>query len=264
LLDTRDALDLHAPIAGGVLTEPRHDRVVGLCIGLLASNRYPPDIVLLAGLTLLFALGILTPTQALVGLSNEGMVTVRVLYVVVSGLEETGGTAWVSQSLLGRPRSLADAQLRLMAPVAAMSAFLNNTPVVAMFIPAVQDWANRHGISPSQLMMPLTYAALVGGTCTLIGTSTNLVVNGLLIAETQHSGVGMFELAWVGLPILVLTFAFMGLFGRKLLPERRSALSQFADAREYTVEMLIEPGSPLEGKTIEDAGLRQLPGMYLV
>jgi di/tricarboxylate transporter len=238
--------------------------LVGLCIGLLASNRYPPDIVLVAGLTLLFTVGILTPAQALVGLSNEGMVTVGALYVVVSGLEETGGTAWVSQSLLGRPRSLAGAQLRLMAPVAAISAFLNNTPVVAMFIPAVEDWARRHGMSPSRLMMPLTYAALVGGTCTLIGTSTNLVVNGLLIARTQHPGVGMFELAWVGLPILVVTFAFMGVLGRKLLPERRSALSQFADAREYTVEMLVEPGSPLDGKTIEDAGLRQLPGMYLV
>jgi di/tricarboxylate transporter len=238
--------------------------VVALCIGLLASSRYPPDIVMVGGLTLLLVAGVVTPAQALAGLSNEGMVTVGVLYVVVSGLEETGGTAWVSQSLLGRPRSLAGAQLRLMAPVAALSAFLNNTPVVAMFIPAVQDWAKRNGLSPSHLMMPLTYAALAGGICTLIGTSTNLVVNGLLTAHGASPGIGMFDLAWVGLPVLLLTFAFVALLGRRLLPERRSAISQFADAREYTVEMLVDPGSPLDGATVEDAGLRQLPGMYLV
>lgn len=238
--------------------------VVALCIGLLASSRYPPDIVMVGGLTLLLVAGVVTPAQALAGLSNEGMVTVGVLYVVVSGLEETGGTAWVSQSLLGRPRSLAGAQLRLMGPVAALSALLNNTPVVAMFIPAVQDWAKRNGLSPSHLMMPLTYAALVGGGCTLIGTSTNLVVNGLLTAHGASPGIGMFDLAWVGVPVLLLTFAFVALFGRRLLPERRSAISQFADARQYTVEMLVDPGSPIDGATVEDAGLRQLPGMYLV
>ncbi len=238
--------------------------VVVLCIGLLATNRFPSDAVMLGGLTLLLLAGVLTPGEALAGLANEGMVTVAVLYVVVSGLEETGGTAWVSQALLGRPRSVAHAQIRLMAPVAALSAFLNNTPVVAMFIPAVQDWAKRHGISASQLMMPLSYAAIAGGTCTLIGTSTNLVVNGLMLKETKLPGLGFFEIAWVGVPTLLLTIAFTALFGRRLLPERQSVLSRMADAREYTVEMLVEPHSPLEGKTIEDAGLRQLPGMYLV
>ncbi|MBM4182327.1 MAG: hypothetical protein FJ209_12335 [Betaproteobacteria bacterium] len=151
--------------------------VVALCIGLLATNRFPADVVMVGGLTLLLLAGVLTPGEALAGLANEGMVTVAVLYVVVAGLVETGGTAWMSQSLLGRPRSVAHAQTRLMAPVAALSAFLNNTPVVAMFIPAVQDWARRHNLAVSHLMLPLSYAAIAGGTCTLIGTSTNLVVN---------------------------------------------------------------------------------------
>ncbi len=238
--------------------------VVMLCIGLLASNRFPSDAVMVGGLTLLLLAGVLNPAEALSGLANEGMVTVAVLYVVVSGLEETGGTAWVSQALLGRPRSVAHAQMRLMAPVAALSAFLNNTPVVAMFIPAVQDWAKRHNISVSQLMMPLSYAAIAGGTCTLIGTSTNLVVNGLLLKETRAPGLGFFDIAWVGIPTLIATIAFTALFGRRLLPERQSVISRMADAREYTVEMLVEPHSPLDGKSIEDAGLRQLPGMYLV
>ncbi len=238
--------------------------IVALCIGLLAGNRYPPDAVMLGGLTLLLLSGVLTPGEALAGLSNEGMVTVAVLYVVVSGLQETGGAAWVSQSLLGRPRSVAHAQMRLMAPVSALSAFLNNTPVVAMFIPAVQDWAKRHGIAASHLMLPLSYAAIAGGTCTLIGTSTNLVVNGLLVGQPGQASLSMFEIAWVGVPTLLLTLVFTALFGRRLLPERRSILSQLENAREYTVEMLVEPHSPLEGKNIEEAGLRQLPGMYLV
>ena len=90
--------------------------------------------------------------------------TVAVLYVVVAGLKETGAIAWLGQSLLGRPKSLLAAQLRLMSPVAGMSAFLNNTPVVAMFIPAVSDWAKKNSISPSKLMIPLSYAAIAGGT----------------------------------------------------------------------------------------------------
>jgi len=238
--------------------------VIALCIGLLASNRFPSDAVMVGGLTLLLLAGVLSPGEALAGLANEGMVTVAVLYVVVAGVSETGGTAWVSQALLGRPRSIAHAQARLMVPVAALSAFLNNTPVVAMFIPAVQDWAKRHRIAVSQLMIPLSYAAIAGGTCTLIGTSTNLVVNGLLLKETDAPGLGFFDIAWVGIPTLILTIAFTVLFGRRLLPERQSVLSRLADAREYTVEMLVESRSPLDGMSIEEAGLRQLPGLYLV
>ncbi|MCK5480357.1 MAG: SLC13 family permease [Gammaproteobacteria bacterium] len=237
--------------------------VVTVCIGLLVYLRYAPDIILMSGLTLLLLSGVLSPQEALAGFANEGMVTVGVLYIVVTGLRETGGIAWISQTILGRPRSLPDAQFRLMLPVAAFSAFLNNTPVVAMFIPAVQDWARRHRLSVSRLMIPLSYAAIAGGTCTLIGTSTNLVVNGLIIKETGGEGLGMFELAWVGLPVVLLVVLATLLFSH-WLPQRRSVLSQFADAREYTVEMLVVPGSPLEGMSIENAGLRQLPGMYLV
>jgi di/tricarboxylate transporter len=237
--------------------------VVAACIVLLAWNRYSPDLILMAGLTLLLLAGVLTPQAALAGLANEGMVTVGVLYLVVSGLRETGGIAWISQTILGRPRSLAGAQLRMMLPVAALSAFLNNTPVVALFIPAVQDWAKRHRLSISRLMIPLSYASIIGGTCTLIGTSTNLVINGLLITETGTAGLGMFEIAWVGLPAVAAVLLAIVMLAR-LLPQRRSVMEQLADAREYTLEMLVGPGSTLAGKSIEEAGLRQLPGMYLV
>jgi Na+/H+ antiporter NhaD/arsenite permease-like protein len=146
--------------------------VTMLCFGTLALTRYSPDIVMVGGLTLLLVAGVLSPEQALAGLANEGMVTVGVLYVVVAGLRDTGGIDWIAHSVLGRPRSLRMAQFRLMAPVAAMSAFLNNTPVVAMFIPAVSGWAKRNQLSVSKLMIPLSYAGIAGGTCTLIGTST--------------------------------------------------------------------------------------------
>ncbi len=238
--------------------------VVGMCLGFLARSRVAPDVVLSAGLALLLLGDIITPTEALVGLANEGMVTVGVLYIVVSGLRETGGMQWVVQRVLGRPRSLIGAQLRLMAPVSALSAFVNNTPVVAMFIPALHDWARRNHLSLSALMIPLSYAAIAGGTCTLIGTSTNLVVNGLLQTQTDLPPLHLFDIAWVGVPTSLLVIAYVLAVSRWLLPERRPAATQFADAREYTLEMLVEPDSPLVGKSIEDAGLRQLPGTFLV
>ncbi len=238
--------------------------VVALSFGLLAYKGHAPDVILLGALTTLLVSGILTPQQALAGLANEGMVTVGVLYVVVSGLRETGGIAWIAQHLLGRPKSLPRAQFKVMAPVAALSAFLNNTPVVAIFIPAIRDWAKRNRLSVSKLMIPLSYAAIAGGTCTLIGTSTNLVVNGLLIEETSLPGLGMFELSWIGIPLVIMVILFVVLTSKWLLLERVPVIGQFADVREYTVEMLVEANSPLVGKSIEDAGLRQLPGLYLV
>ncbi|WP_435011753.1 SLC13 family permease [Tundrisphaera lichenicola] len=232
-------------------------------IGLLAFTRFAPDIIMMGGLTLLLISGILTPEESLSGLANEGMVTVGVLYLVVAGLRDTGGVGWIVRSLLGRPASVAGAQFRLMAPVIAMSAFLNNTPVVAMLIPAVSDWARRYRLSPSKLMIPLSYAAILGGTCTLIGTSTNLVVQGLLLKH-GHPGMSMFEIGWVGVPCALAGVIYLMTVGRVLLPDRLPAASQFSDPRQYTVEMMVTPNSPLIGQTIERAGLRQLPGMFLI
>lgn len=238
--------------------------VISMCFGLLATNRFSPDLILMGGVTLFLVSGIISPSQALAGLANEGMVTVAVLYIVVTGIRETGGINWIVQSVLGVPKSLANAQIKVMAPVAALSAFLNNTPVVAVFIPAVEDWAKRHQISVSKLMLPLSYAAIAGGTCTLIGTSTNLVINGMLVTETTNSDLGIFDLAWVGVPVTLVVFAYVLITQSWLLPERRPAVCKYSDVREYTVEMLVEPDSPLVGKTIEQAGLRQLPGLYLI
>jgi len=238
--------------------------VVALVIALLALTRFAADVVLVAGVTLLLVSGVLTPGEALAGLSNEGMATVAVLYVVAAGLRETGAVAWLVQGVLGRPRNLFNAQLRLMAPVATASGFMNNTPVVAMFLPAVIDWARQNRLPVSKLLIPLSYASILGGTCTLIGTSTNLVVNGLLTSHAGLPGLGMFDITRVGLPAALIGMAYLMLFGRWLLPDRRPVMDPQDDPRRYTVEMLVQPASPLVGRSVEAAGLRHLPGMYLV
>jgi di/tricarboxylate transporter len=238
--------------------------VVVLCFALFIWGRAAPDIVTAAGLTLLLLFGIVTPAEGLAGFSNEGMLTVAVLYVVVTGLTETGSVGWIVSSLLGRPRSAAHARLRLMAPVAALSAFLNNTPVVAVFIPAVEDWAKRHRLTLSRLMIPLSYASIAGGTCTLIGTSTNLVVNGLYTSRTGSTGFGLFDLAWIGLPLVAAVMLFLLTAGHWLLPRRSPASASYENVREYIAEMLVAADSPMVGKSIEDAGLRQLPGLFLI
>jgi di/tricarboxylate transporter len=186
---------------------------------------------------------------------------------VVTGLQETGGLSWVSLHALGRPRGLRTALLRLMAPVTVLSAFLNNTPVVAMFIPVVTDWCRRIRISPSRMLLPLSYASIFGGICTLIGTSTNLVVNGMVQERYQGQdlglGLGMFEITKLGVPCALLGIGFLLLFGRRLLPDRRTLQEVFENPREYTLELQVPPRSPLAGRTIEQAGLRHLPGAFL-
>ncbi|MFP3938446.1 MAG: SLC13 family permease [Phycisphaerae bacterium] len=238
--------------------------VVVLAVGVLALTRVAADIVLVGAVALLLAAGVVTPTEALSGLSNPGVITVGVLLVVVAGIQRTGAVAWIGSKLLGRPKSQLAAQLRVMGPVAVMSAFLNNTPVVAMFISAVTDWSRKLRLPASKLLIPLSYAAILGGTCTLIGTSTNLVINGLLMSEAGRDSLGMFEISVLGLPCAAVGFTFLVLVGRRFLPDRRPAISVGDDPRNYTIEMIVEPDGPLVGKTIEQAGLRQLEGLYLM
>jgi di/tricarboxylate transporter len=229
---------------------------------LLMFTRIAPDIVMVSGVAMLLLAGILTPEQAFMGLANEGMITVGIMYVIVAGLRETGGVDWIGRRLFGRPKSVTTGQLRMMVPIAGLSAFLNNTPLVAMMIPAVNDWAKRQQLPVSKFMLPLSYSAIMGGTVSLIGTSTNLVINGLLISETG-TRLGFFEIAWLGVPCTLVGITFIVVMSRWLLPDRRPVISETDDPREYSIEMTLEPGGPLVGKTIEEAGLRNLPNLYL-
>jgi di/tricarboxylate transporter len=249
--------------------------VIAMVLGLLVHGRIAPDIVIVGAVSLLMLVdkaasvvvpghaGTILPTKdALAGMSNEGMLTVAVMYVVVCGLTETGAIAWVGEMVLGRPKSVLGAQLRMLFPVAGLSAVMNNTPLVAMFIPVVNDWSKKYRISASKLMIPLSYAAILGGTCTLVGTSTNLVVSGLWLASGREP-LHFFEIAWLGVPSVMIGITYLLLAARWLLPERKPVLSFQEDARSYTVEMMVDADGPLVGKTVEQAGLRNLPGLFL-
>lgn len=200
--------------------------------------------------------------ELVAGFGNPALVTVGLLFAVVAGLELTGGTDLATSWLLRRPRNLLDAQIRLLAPVATLSAFLNNTPIVAAMLPVVADLGKRTGLPNSRFFLPLSYTAILGGMCTTIGTSTNLLINSEIV-EQGGEPLSFFGPGWVGLPATLLGLAYMFLASRYLLPDRRPAVSPHDDPRQYTVEMTVVPGGPLVGQTIEDAGLRHLPGLYL-
>jgi di/tricarboxylate transporter len=232
-------------------------------LGLNALTPLPAEIIFLGAAALLFLTGVLDEKTVLSGFSNSGMITVAVLYIVASGLQQTGALNWISQQVLGLPKTQSKALTRMMLPVMGISAFLNNTPVVAMFIPVVNDWCRKLRFSPSKLMIPLSYAAIFGGLFTLIGTSTNLVVNGLLIDATQGPGLKLLDITWVGLPCGIAGFLFLYFTQSWLLPDRIPVLSDTDDLREYTVEMVVTSGGPMVGKSVEKAGLRHLPDLYL-
>jgi di/tricarboxylate transporter len=237
--------------------------VIMTLLAALITTRIPADVVFLVALTVLLLGGVVTPAEGFAGFANEGVITVAVLYIVVSGLRATGGVQHISRVLLGRPRGVANAQLRLTAPVAFFSAFLNNTPIVAMLIPAVRDWAKTHDLPVSKLMIPLSYAAMLGGMCTLVGTSPTLVVHGLLI-QRRGEGLGFFEIAGVGLPVAVIGLAFMIATSRWLLPDRRATDTVFGDPREYTVEMTVDGDGPLVDRTVAESGLAEESGLQLI
>jgi len=244
--------------------------VIAFLVAGLARNWAAPDLLLLGGLTILMAVGMLsgsqrlpTPKEAIIGFGNSGPITVGVLFIVVEGLVRTGAMTRITRPLLGLPKTSLGAQLRLLPAVSGLSAFLNNTPIVAMFLPVVDDWCRKMRLSPSKLFIPLSYASIFGGVCTLIGTSTNLVVNGLVVGQAELPALGMFDIAWIGVPVALVGLAYLLLVSRRMLPDRRPAISLQDELRQYTVEMIVEADGPLVAQTIEQAGLRHLPGLYL-
>ncbi len=237
--------------------------LVAAVLGLLIATRLRPHVVMLGALTALVTFGVLDAKQALAGFANEGLVTVAAMFVVAGGIQASGGAELIVQRLLGRPATTRGAVFRLFAPVALLSAFLNNTPIVATMIPAVNSWARKIGVSPSKLMIPLSYAAILGGTLTLVGTSTNLVVNGQYRSITGEEGFSLFAITAVGLPVAIAGGLFMWLFFGRWLPDRRDD-APFANLREFTLEVAVAAGGPLVGRTVEQAGLRHLVRVYLV
>ena len=238
--------------------------VVGVLLVALIKNMGPTDLLFLAAASFLAIAGIITPNQAFAGFSNSGMLSIAFLFVVVAALRETGVLDYVGHHVLGKANTEHGALTRLSIFIVPMSAFLNNTPIVAMFVPIVISWCRRNKIAPSKLLIPLSFLTILGGTCTLIGTSTNLVVNGLMI-ENGLPGMGLFEIGAVGVPYAFVGVAYLLIFGQRLLPERKELMTQLnEERRDYLVEMLVLPTCRLCGLNVQAAGLRQLPGLFLI
>jgi di/tricarboxylate transporter len=248
--------------------------VVVLAVVALARRWAAPDTTLLGAIALLVFVQSLTgttllpaPDTAFLGFANPGLLAVAVLFVVVEGLVQSGAIARFAVPLLGRSSNLTLAAARLTLPAAAVSAFMNNTPVVAMLVPVVSQWARRSRHSASRLLIPLSYASILGGACTLVGTSTNLIVHGLMLHAPDpdlQRGMGLFEIGLIGAPLAVLGLAYLALVVPRALPERRRPVDPADPDRPFTAEMIIDPDGPLAGKTVEAAGLRALPGLFLV
>ena len=231
-----------------------------LFITSIVTNRVPVDIALFSAMVILIVSQVVTPSQALAGFSNPAIFIIACFYVVSAAVRESGALHWWVMKLLGDNKSLNVFLPRLMAPVAAVSSVMSNTPVVAMFIPFLRDWADRHKLSLSKVLIPLSFASILGGLCTLIGTSTNIIVVGLLQSTPEANALNLFSPAVIGIPIIIFGILYFALFGDRLLPNRNieSVDSDISDPRQYAVSMKIEPGGALSGKTISNSGILKL------
>jgi di/tricarboxylate transporter len=262
---------------------------ISLCVTLAVfaalqlRRRVSADLLFLGGLVVVTLLGVIPPEDAVAGFANPAVLMIGSLFVVAAALRATGVLDWIGNQLLGTARTAGQALVRLSIAVVSISAFINNTPVVAMLVPVVLDWCRKRGVSPSRLLIPVSYFAILGGTCTMIGTSTNIVINGLLAksqvvnaqrpAAEQYSPefraalkeMTLLEIGQVGLPCAMLGLVYLLTVGRRLLPDRSELVEQLGEQRrEYTVEMLVQPTCRLIGKTVEQAGLRHLRGLFLI
>ncbi|MDH4118571.1 MAG: SLC13 family permease [Acidimicrobiia bacterium] len=237
--------------------------VVALVLFALVRDLTSPATAVFAGSVLLLVTGVIDTGEAFAGFSNPGPITVAALYVLAAAVEKTGALSPLMRRTLGERGVLRRPLLRLLVPTVGTSAFLNNTPIVAMLVPQVTTWADQRRISASKLLMPLSFGAILGGVITVIGTSTNLVVSGQMEAAGMEP-IGFFEIGKIGLPVAILGTILIIALAPRLLPPRRSVREGLEeDSNRFTVEMIVEPGGALDGKTVEAAGLRHLAGVFL-
>lgn len=240
--------------------------LVILAVTLFALIREygPPDLIFVGALVALVLTRVLKPAEAFAGFSSPSVLMVGALFMVAAAMRETGAMDAIGQRLLGKVQTENSALLLVGVVSVTTSALLNNTTIVAMFLPLLLDWSRKRSISPSRLLIPLSFFTILGGTCTLIGTSTNLVVQ----SQLEKRGLPLLsfiELGYVGIPCAVIGCIYMFTVGRALLPNRKELLEQLSDTRrEYLVEMIVQHDCRLVGQTVEQAGLRNLPGLFLI
>jgi di/tricarboxylate transporter len=243
--------------------------IVVLTLALLASERVSAPLVVVGAVTVLLVAEVIDTEQALAGFSNEAVITIAALYVLAGAAEASGVLDRLTGATLGsapappsRRRASRRELARMLTPSAAASTLIYNTPLIGMVAPQVSAWARRSRRSPSWYLMALNAAVLLGGIVTAIGTTTNVVMSGLL-TNAGRPPLDLFEITPVGLPIALVGVAVVVLLGPRLVPDRQASSEDVA-ARAFTVEMVVAPGSPLSGRTVAQAGLRNLEGVYLV
>lgn len=229
----------------------------------IARDLVPAAYAVFGSAVALLVLGVTEADEAFAGFGASAPITIAALYVIAGAIDKTGGLLPVIDLVLGPARSARLRLARLALPTGAASAFLANTPIVAMLVPPVGAWADRRDQARSKLLIPLSYASILGGVVTVIGTSTNLLVSSL-IEEATGDPLGVFEMSAIGLPVAVVGLATIVALGPVTMPDRRAPAGTAADAPDYTVSMRIIAGGAIEGTTVEDAGLRNLQGVFLV
>jgi len=229
---------------------------------VLIFTKIRADVVFLAAIGILLAAGVVDEKEAFSGFSSSSTVIVGVLFIVLAGLMHTGVLNWIVKHLLGQPKKYSGAIVRMMFPVAALSSFLSNTTVVALFVGIVKMWSKKLGISPSKLLIPLSYASGMGGVCTLIGTPPNLIISGLYTDQTGQT-MNILSITIPGIFCLIVGIISV-IAMRKLLPDRKAPESAFEDASEYTVEFLVPSDSKYIGQSISAAGLDSVKGGSLI
>ncbi len=230
--------------------------------GLMMFTKIPAEFVFVGSMGFLCVTGILDAEQALSGFSASSVVVIGILFVVIAGLVHSGVVHWLVKSVLGEPKTYSRAIVRMMVPVAVFSSFLNNTTVVALFMKVVKEWAKNLSIRPSKLLIPLSYAASLGGICTIIGTPPNLIISGMLASE-KGTELNFFSTTIPGLFCLAVGIVTILLL-KRLLPNRKSSGESFEDTQVYTAELLVPSASELIGKTVADAGLMNVRGGRLL
>ncbi|MED4972302.1 SLC13 family permease [Geobacillus kaustophilus NBRC 102445] len=238
--------------------------MIALMMGGLMLEVARPDMIVFAVLTVFLLTGIITEEEALEGFSNEGTLTVALLFIVAGAIQKSG---IIERSLIKRlkkGKTIAGTMAKIFLPVSGFSAFLNNTPIVAALTPILRKWCEENKIPPSKFLIPLSYMTVLGGTITLMGTSTNLVVQGLMLKQGME-GFSLFELGIVGVPITIAGLVYLITIGYRLLPNNKSIKETVQEhSREYLAEMVVGSDFPYLNQTVQVAGLRQLKGLYLI
>ncbi len=238
--------------------------MIVLMLILLLFEVARADFIVFLFLVIFLLSGVISTEEALSGFSNEGMLTVLLLFIVAGAIQKHGIIENFIYRILGETKSMRGSMMKLLPPISLVSAFLNNTPIVVTLTPILRNWARNNGFAPSKVLIPLSYATILGGTITLIGTSTNLIVHGLLI-NAGVEGFSFFTLAIVGLPITIVGLIYILTVGSRILPNNLGAEDTIRkEAKEFLAEAKIEDNFEHINETILDASKNSLQGVYII